>query len=100
MAQTDPNPTFTTSPAGGRIGWNRAFASGSPLRGNRRLSQFVEQRLGLFEIGGVEAFGEPVEDRGEQCHRLLRPALLLAQAGEAHRAAQFPGLGVLPARDL
>jgi hypothetical protein len=28
----DPNPTFTTSPAGGRIGWNRPFASGSPLR--------------------------------------------------------------------
>src|SRR6516165_4910128 len=31
----------------------------SPLRGNRMLGQFVEQRLGLFEIGGVEAFGEP-----------------------------------------
>src|SRR5437868_2027570 len=29
---------------------------------------------------------------------LLRPALLPAQAGEAHRAAQFPGLRVLPAR--
>ena len=41
----------------------------SPLRGNRRLSQFVEQRLGLFEIGGVEAFGEPGVDRGEQFHR-------------------------------
>ena len=38
------------------------FASGSPLRGNRRLGQFVEQRLGLFEIGCVEAFGEPAED--------------------------------------
>ena len=25
----------------------------SPLPGNRRLSQFVEQRLGLFEIGGI-----------------------------------------------
>jgi hypothetical protein len=23
-------------------------------------AQFVEQRLGVFEIGGVEAFGEPV----------------------------------------
>jgi hypothetical protein len=29
----------------------------------------------------------------------LRPALLAAQAGEAHRGAQFPGLCVLPARD-
>ena len=38
----------------------------SPLRGNRRLSQFVEQRPGLFEVGGVEAFGEPAEDWGEE----------------------------------
>jgi hypothetical protein len=38
----------------------------APLRGNRRLGQFVEQRLGLFEVGGVEAFGEPGEDRGEE----------------------------------
>ena len=53
----------------------------SPLRGNRRLSQLVEQRLGLFEIGGIEAFGKPAEDRGEQCYRLLLPALLSAQAG-------------------
>jgi hypothetical protein len=30
---------------------------------------------------------------------LLRPALLAAQAGEAHSTAQFPGLRVLPARD-
>src|SRR6476659_3348808 len=90
MAMTEPlrsttNPTFTTSPMGDRVGQKRPFASGSPLRGNRRLSQFVEQSLGFFEVGGVEAFGEPGEDRGEQCHRLLRPALLLAQAGEAHR---------------
>src|SRR5208283_3806414 len=72
----------------------------SPLCGNRRLSQFVEQRLGLFEVGGVEAFGEPAEDRGEQGGRLLRPALLAAQAGEAHPGAQFPGLRVLSARDV
>ena len=39
-------------------------------------------------------------DRGEQGGRLLRPALLAAQAGEAHGAAQFPGLRVLPARDV
>jgi len=36
----------------------------SPLRGDRRLSQFVEQRLGLSEIGSVEAFGEPDVDGG------------------------------------
>src|SRR5271166_7101517 len=72
----------------------------SALCGNRRLGQFVEQRLGVLEVGGVEAFGEPAEDRGEEGGRLLRPALLSAQAGEAHGGAQFPGLCVLPARDV
>jgi hypothetical protein len=70
----------------------------SPLRGNRRLSQFVEQRLGLFEIGGIEPLGKPAVDWGEQRHRLFAPALLAAQAGEARRAEQFPGLRVLPSR--
>ena len=91
------------TPADGRVGRKRTFASDLHLRahlgataqsrlviiicraaadfylltlsGNRRLSQFVEQRLSLFEIGGIEAFGKPAEDRGEQCHRLLLPAL-------------------------
>jgi hypothetical protein len=44
-------------------------------------SQFVEQRLGLFEVSGIETFLEPTEDRGEQRDRLLLPALLSAQAG-------------------
>ena len=73
---------------------NRVLASGSPLCGNRRLGQFVEQRLGLLEVGGVEAFGEPGVDRGEEGDRLLRPALLSAQAGEARCGAQFPGFRV------
>ena len=72
----------------------------SSLRGNGRLGQFVEQRLGLFEVGGIEAFGKPGVDRGEQGSRLLRPALLPAQAREAHDTAQFPGLRVLPACDV
>src|ERR1700720_1868248 len=41
-------------------------ALGLSYGGNRRLSQFVEQRPGLFEVGGVEAFGEPAEDWGEE----------------------------------
>jgi hypothetical protein len=40
-----------------------------PLCGNRRLSQFVEQRLGLFEVSGIEPLGKPAEDRGEQGDR-------------------------------
>jgi hypothetical protein len=42
----------------------------------------------------------PAEDRGDEGDRLLLPALQLAQAGEAHRAAQFPELRILPARDV
>ena len=55
----------------------------SPLRGNRRLSHFGEQRFGLFEVDRVEAFGKPAEDWGEQGDCLLPPALLSPQAGEA-----------------
>jgi hypothetical protein len=58
-----------------------------------------EEGAGGLQIGGVEAFGEPGVNRGEEGDRLLRPTLLAAQAGEAHRGAQFPGLCVLPARD-
>src|SRR6516164_5449359 len=76
------------------------ICSYSSLCGNRRLGQFVEQRLGLFQVGGVEAFGEPAEDWGEQGDCLLPPALLSPQAGEAHSTAQFPGLRVLPACDV
>jgi len=62
----------------------------------RRLSQFVEQRLGLFEVGGVEAFGEPAEDRGEEGRRLLRPALPVAQ-GER---GQPGGVGPAPHQSI
>src|SRR5271166_7057805 len=69
----------------------------SPLRGNRRLSQFVEQRPGFFQIGGVEAFGEPAVDRGEKIAGLTTLALIAPQPGEARRRAQFPGLCLLRA---
>ena len=37
-----------------------------PCSDRARLAvQLVEQRLGVFEVGGVEAFGEPVVDVGE-----------------------------------
>jgi hypothetical protein len=31
------------------------------------VAQFVQQCLGVFQIRGVEALGEPVVDLGEQC---------------------------------
>jgi hypothetical protein len=62
--------------------------------------EFIQQHAGGLQVGGVEAFGEPAEDRGEEGRPLLLPALLAAQAGEARGAAQFPRLRALPARDL
>jgi thiamine pyrophosphate-dependent acetolactate synthase large subunit-like protein len=35
----------------------------SPLRGNRRLSQLVEQRLGLFKVSGIEPFDTAVRHK-------------------------------------
>src|SRR5262245_57703013 len=35
-------------------------------RSNGSAAQFIEQRLGLLQIGGVEALGEPVVDFLEQ----------------------------------
>ena len=67
--------------------------SPSPLAGGVEgggVFEVVEEGAGGLQVGGVEAFGEPAEDRGEQGDHLLRAALLAAQAGEARRGAQFP----------
>jgi hypothetical protein len=42
-------------------------------------SQFVEQRLGVFQVGGVEAFGEPVVDFDENRARLVAAALFRSE---------------------
>jgi hypothetical protein len=46
----------------------------SPLCSNRGLSEFVDHGAGGLQIGGVDAFLEPTEDRGEEGDRLLLPA--------------------------
>ena len=56
------------------------------LTGSRQL---VEQGLGILEVGGVEALGEPSVDRRKQVVRLLPLALLSPQVGEAGGGAQF-----------
>jgi len=56
--------------------------------------QLVEQRFRLFQIGGVEALGEPGVSGREQLARVL--ALIAPQPGEAGRGAQFEQLAVLP----
>ena len=53
-------------------------------------SQFLEQSLCVFQVGGIEAFGEPVVDGGEHRARLVATALLVEQPRETHRCAQLP----------
>ena len=49
---------------------------GTPTSRMRLLVQLVEQRLGVFQVGGVEAFSEPAINFGEHCARLVAtPAL-------------------------
>ena len=51
--------------------------------------QFGEERLGVFQIGGVEALGKPAIERGEQRVRFAAAALFTPQPGEAGGCAQF-----------
>ena len=38
------------------------------------VAQLVEQRLGFFQVGGVEALSEPAADLGEHCAGFIAPA--------------------------
>ncbi len=49
--------------------------------------QFVEQRLGVFQIGGVEALGEPVVDFGEHRARFVADVLSFEGSCEIGRRA-------------
>jgi hypothetical protein len=49
--------------------------------------QFVEQRLGVFQIGGVETLGEPAIDPRQEVAGFGAPALLAPQPGDAHGGA-------------
>ena len=57
--------------------------------------EFVEQRLGVFEVGRVEAFGEPSIDRRQDVVGFGTATLVAAEPGEAHGGAQLPELGLL-----
>ena len=49
--------------------------------------QLGKQRLRLFQIERVEAFGEPAVNRSEQFARLLQFALITLEPRHAHRGA-------------
>src|SRR5215469_7329625 len=66
-----------------------------PLR-----AQFVEQRLGVLQVGGVEAFGEPVVDLAEHRARLLAAIGVAKKSRECSGRAQFPPFRTLISRDL
>src|SRR5688572_14778393 len=50
----------------------------------RLPSQFLQQRLGVLQVGGIKALGEPAVDRCKQLPSLGLLALLLPQATQAH----------------
>ncbi len=62
---------------------------GLGMLASHRSAQLLEQRLGVLEVGGVEALGEPVVDRREEVVGLVHVALIAPQAGEAGRSAQL-----------
>src|SRR5262249_34242406 len=62
--------------------------------------ELVEQRLCVFEVGGVEAFGEPVEDRREEVAGFGGAARVAGPQGGAHGGAKFPALGRLLLGDV
>ena len=51
--------------------------------------KLVEQRLGVLEVDGIKALGEPAVDRGEEIVGLSAFALIAPQSGEARCCAQF-----------
>src|SRR6516162_6150489 len=67
---------------------------------SRCRSQLVEQRLCLFKIRCVEAFGEPGVDGREHVAGLGAAALVTAESSEADGSAQFPQLCFLSASDI
>ena len=58
-------------------------------------SQSLEQGLGVLQIGRIEAFSEPIEQRGQQIIGFCIPALVAPEAGEADRGAEFEEFGRL-----
>ena len=67
-----------------------------PVAGSR---QFAEQRLRLFQIGCVEAFGEPAVDWREKIAGFGSAVLIAAEPGKARGGAQLPELCFLPHGD-
>ncbi len=64
--------------------------------GRGQSTEFVEQRLRLFEVRRVKTFGKPAVDRCQKVAGLGAATLVAAQPSEADHGSQFPELGLLP----
>jgi len=86
-----PRGQFRCRGCGGRGGWSFR-SSGGDSACECFSSQFIEQRLRLFQIGGIEAFGEPAIDLGEEIAGLVAAATIAPEVGEFGRRLQLPTL--------
>jgi len=75
--------------------WNNAYSPNERL-----VAQLIEQRLGLFKVGGVEAFSEPTVNLREHRTRFVAAALVRKQLYKTHGRAQFVRFRALLARNL
>src|SRR5215469_7136628 len=64
------------------------------------VPQLVEQSLGVLQVGGVKALGEPVVDIAEHCARLVTAPSVAQQACEAGGRAQLKRFRALTACDF
>src|SRR5262245_6680228 len=69
---------------------HRALLGSKGVSTGVALRQRVQQCLGLLQVSGVKALGEPVIHWGEQVMGLLAFALLLPEASETASSAEFP----------
>src|SRR5215472_1237069 len=81
----------TSRPRDSRLRTSRTSSSGAEL---------VQQRLGVLQIGGLEALGEPVVDLGDHRARLVAAIGVAHEPRETGRRTQLPPHCTLPERDL
>src|SRR5215469_8190739 len=84
-----PSRDIRAAPADRRTGQRAVIRARPPAMLTTGSGQFVEQRLGFLQIGGVETLGEPAVDRRQEIAGFLMPAPFTPQPGEARRSAQF-----------
>src|SRR5262249_38933577 len=71
-----------------------------PKKPSSSIGQLFEQRFCVLQVGGVEAFGEPAIDFGEDGTSLGPPIGVAQHSREAGGCAQLVQLCALAARDL